>query len=55
MKTLENIDSDKAARVFGMTGFNFDIREEDNGDGTINLIFDSILDAEKFESIYNNL
>jgi len=51
MTTLKNINNEIANKVFSMTNFNYDIREIENNDGTIDLIFDSKEDACKFESL----
>lgn len=55
MKTLTNIPTTKANIVFESTGFNYDIKVEENNDGTENIIFDSMTDANKFEMILKSL
>ncbi len=64
MKTLINkingwptitANETKADQVFYMTGFNYGIHDEDNGDGTLTLTFDSTQDAQKFMTLYNEL
>jgi hypothetical protein len=49
MKTLENIPKSVEERIFSMTKFNYDIETKDNEDGTVNIIFDSLVDSDKFE------
>lgn len=51
MKTLKNIRTELADQVFEMTGFDYDIRETENNDGTCNIEFDSPADAEKFKTL----
>jgi len=46
-----------ADEIFESTGFNYDIAEQENDDGTVTLTFDSKDDAAKFESMiafFNN-
>ena len=55
MKTIQNLNSEKIEVVLSMTGFNYDFRFTSNEDGSENIEFDSKLDAEKFEMLYNEL
>ena len=55
MTTLRNLNIEKIETVFSMTGFNYDITTSSNEDGTENVEFDSDKDAEKFETLYNEL
>ena len=40
-----------AHEIFESTGFNYDIAETENPDGTTTLIFDSPADARKFQAM----
>ena len=53
--TVENINEAKMDKVFSMTGFNYGLFENDNGNGTFTVTFDSRSDAEKFVKLYNEL
>ncbi len=55
MRTFTNLNIEKIETVFSMTGFNYDITTSSNEDGTENVEFDSDKDAEKFETLYNEL
>jgi hypothetical protein len=55
MKTLHNIKIYKADQIFNMTGFNYDIKEIDNGNGTQTMIFDCVKDCDKFENLIKEL
>ena len=53
--TIKSAMLEKADQVFAMTGFNYGIHEQDNGDGTTMLTFDCMQDAQKFMTLYNEL
>lgn len=55
MTTLRNIKIEKSDLIFSVTGFNYGISIEDNNDGTENIEFDSKLDADKFQSLLDQL
>ena len=55
MKTLTNLNTEKINRVLELTGFNYEIRAEQNEDGTENLTFDSTNDAHRFNRLYRTL
>lgn len=55
MTTLKNIDTAKAETVFSMTGFNYDIAEVIDNDGTSEIMFDCEKDAAKFEMLYSEI
>ena len=55
MNAYLNLNTEIVDQVFSMTGFNYDIHIDDNGDGTSVVAFDSPKDAEKFEKLYSEL
>ena len=55
MYTLNNLIEANSDKVFSMTGFNYDITEAYNEDGSVNLIFDCESDMKKFKAIYSEL
>lgn len=42
---------EKADSIFEITGFNYDIEEVENDNGTVTLTFDSPKDFKKFKSL----
>lgn len=55
MKTLTNIQTTLSNLIFSSTGFNYESRSTDTGNGTESIEFDSIGDAIKFEKLYSKL
>ena len=55
MYNLNNLIETATDKVFNMTGFNYDIAESFNQDGTINWIFDCDVDLAKFKTLYKEV
>ena len=54
METLDNLIAKLVDYIFSITGFNYDITENENENGTICLEFDCESDLNKFFKLYES-